>query len=373
MVVDADGNLVQGVAGNPSGVIDERYVYDWFGNITQSQDGNGYTTLYEYDLLNRIIHLTYPDQSGKSWSYNDTENILIVTDANNEQMEYIYDGFGNLLFEKDVTSGQYLRECSYDQYFRLNSEQNVLSENGQKTSYIYYPDGRIQIKKVTDKDNEIISMEEYQYSDAFDIDNNGSADCVKITKTIYGDENSPSIVSTSYFDKTGRIIRDGRMFDGQEQYNTYFYDYLGNKTQEKHDRANKENWTESFTARYEYDHAGRLTKTEDILGYFSTIEYDALGRIISKKDNKGNMHPMSYATLYRYDNLDRLIEEQTPFEINGSQEIQCTIKKYYYDNNSNIITEKQTNNKADEDIHYSRTDYEYDSRSRLVTVVTYDD
>ena len=158
---------------------------------------------------------------------------MTVTDENGIAVKYIYDSIGNLLYKQDVSSGEYLSIYVYNTDFNLVLEKNNTSGgNYYKIQYSYYHDGRLESKTTKDKNNTTIAGEEYLYDDAYDLDENGVADSVKITKTIIGDANSPPIISNTYMDKWERVIRDGIMHNGQELHNTYQYDYLGNKTQE---------------------------------------------------------------------------------------------------------------------------------------------
>ncbi|OPX41889.1 tRNA(Glu)-specific nuclease WapA precursor [Ruminiclostridium hungatei] len=209
------------------------------------------------------------------------------------------------------------------------------------------------------------------YADAYDLDNDGKADCSKTTRIVSGDENSPTVTYNTYTDRAGRVIRDGVLHNGRELFNTYQYDYLGNKIQEKSVRANEENWTEPYTMKYAYDYAGRLLETTDILGQRSTAVYDALGRVTAKKDNRANAQSLPYATEYTYDNNGRVIVEKIPFE-NSTGTVYHTIKKHYYDSNGNITSERVTNNKPGQAAQYSRTDFAYDSKNQLIKTITFE-
>ncbi|OPX41900.1 tRNA(Glu)-specific nuclease WapA precursor [Ruminiclostridium hungatei] len=175
----------------------------------------------------------------------------------------------------------------------------------------------------------------------------------------------------TYTDRAGRIIRDSVLHNGRELFNTYQYDYLGNKIQEKSVRANEENWTEPYTMKYAYDYAGRLIETTDILGQRSTAVYDALGRVTAKKDNRANAQSLPYATEYTYDNNGRVIVEKIPFE-NSEGTAYHTIKKHYYDSNGNVTSERVTNNKPGQETQYGRTDFAYDSKNQLVKTTTFE-
>ncbi|HEX3030120.1 MAG TPA: hypothetical protein VHT34_12660, partial [Clostridia bacterium] len=369
-VKDADGGLIEPKSGNSPGIIDETYTYDWLGNLTEKQDGRGSKTSFQYDNVGRILkQIDVPTNTDKVYVYTtySTYSSISVTDENlttgeKNKFQYIYDPFGNMLYEQDMITGQNLKSYTYDKVLRLNSESNINSSpNGWITTYQYYSDGRAKIKETRDKNNKIIGQENYAYDDAY---NNGQY--YKITRTIAGDSDSPSITTNTYVNNVGLTEKAGRMYNGVEYADTYKYDYVGNRIEEKSARANDENWTNidntpvPYTAKYDYDYAGNVVKTTLVDGKYATTVYDELGRKISSTDFKQN------TTSYIYDRLGRLIEEHLPFDGN-----EYTVKKHYYDRNGNVTLEKVKSNKPGEPEKYNTTGYEYNSRNLLAKVTTY--
>lgn len=95
-------------------------------------------------------------------------------------------------------------------------------------------------------------------------------------------------------------------------------------------RAADENWSSNqYTTQYDYDVDGNVIKETDINGKSITNTYDGLGNLISVKDKNGNI------TTNTYDNLGRLLQEQIPFQKNGTSTVYST-NKYYYDSNGNL-------------------------------------
>jgi YD repeat-containing protein len=345
--------------------------YNSYGYVVEYTDPKGYKTDYQYDLLGReILKANRVDSTSATYNYNDADNIMTVKNENGTEIAYYFDEFGYLSAERDVLSGAYLKEYHYNGIFQLDFERNNTnySNNYYKISYEYFSDGRIRTKTIRDKNDTLLAQEKYLYDDAFDIDNNGSVDYSKVTKIIIGDSNAPSMVTTQYTDRNGLLKREGKILNGEELYNTYNYDFAGNKIDGKSARANKESWTES--TKYEYDYAGRLTKTQDVNNNISIITYDAAGRVKAKTDNLGNQASPTYSTLYEYDAMGRVVKESTPFEKVGST-IYYSIKKYTYDKNGNVLFEKISCNKPGETAAFRLTGYEYDNRNRLIKVITY--
>ncbi len=376
--VDNVKNIDEVVNNSPGISIDEVFRYDWYGNLVEKKDRMGYLTKYGIDKLGRVIKETHPDQTFKTWVYttNSNENSVTITDENNIKIKHLFDKFGNVEKELDITSGQYLNQYTYDNQLRLKTESNLNTSTSYRTiTYNYYNDSRLSEKITTDQENTIVSKESYTYDDAFD---NGNY--LKETKTILGDINSPSMIENTYIDKMGRLRKQGRVHKVQgtdkEYIDSYEYDFVGNKISEKTARAYDEAATYpscEYTTKYDYDYAGNVIKTTNADGTFATAKYDALGRLKSTADFKSNLtSPEAYSTTYVYDNLGRLIQETIPFEkADTTGKVYYTVKKHYYDRNGNIISEMVSNSKPDVALTFSKVDYEYNGRNMLTKVITY--
>jgi len=390
-IKDADGNLVLSRPGEQVGTIDEIFKYDWFGNMVEKQDGEGNITSYQYDNLGRLTKQINPDETFKTWDYvtNSTENYVLTKDENynstdfssyGNQSKSVFDSLGNLTDEqinvKNEQTGLYefknLKKYSYDTQSRLDWEKDQVS--GTLTDYTYYNDGRLQSKQVTEtnNDNKLISLESYTYEDAVE---NGTL--AKITKSVTDDVYSQT--SITYINVMGKAQRQERLHkteDGTEKIykDTFVYDYLGNKTEEKTARAYDEPGIYAncdWTARYEYNYLGKVVEAYNVLGDHTSTEYDALGRVTSVTDSKGNKAQTKYSTTYEYDALGRILVEKVPFESNDTG-ICYSIKKHYYDLNGNITQEMVSNNKPfEEPMTFSKTTYEYNNRNMLTKVTTF--
>ena len=78
----------------------------------------------------------------------------------------------------------------------------------------------------------------------------------------------------------------------------------------KSPRAAAENWEGNlYSALYEYDAAGQITKTTDIYGNVTTAEYDGLGQMIRNADAEANAAPTPYYSTLTYDTLGNLTEK----------------------------------------------------------------
>lgn len=365
-VKNADGSLVEAKAGNSPGVVDEVNKYDLMGNLIEKQDGMGFTTSCQFDIIGRLLTETYDDGTSKKIDYNDVENSIVVTDENGDRINCDYDGFGNLIYKQDVKSTEILKQYEYDLVFRLAKESNHNSKS--VTSYSYTDDGRLLRKETRNNEGTLLYVESYNYEDAF-----GSGAYNKTTKIIDGDEKSPSVTNVTYENKYGHIEKQGKLHNGTECLDTFKNDYTGKKTEERSARANDENWTESYTKKYQYNYKGDIIKESNVFGDCITHEYDSLGRV--KKTTDMNCNKKAYIkpfTTYEYDNLGRLIKEVIPFEYRRGG-LFYTTKEHYYDRNKNIIRECVPIDKPGKAETYSRMDFEYNNRNKLVKVTTYDD
>jgi len=368
-IKDVDGNLVTGTPGanSAAGRLAQSFSYNSVGWLTSATDANGNTTSYQYDVLGRVTKITNPDNTFQTMSYDDVNNILTVTDELGVQLKYYYDSYGNLLRIYDVTEGQYLLINTYDAKMRLSTSGNHNnSAQSALTSYTYDYFDRVLTQVTTDKNNTIIASESYVYDNASD-----SGLYLKTTHTIEGDSNSPSIVSSTYVNKSGLLEKQSRTFNNTEYFDFFSYDYLGNLLTEKTAIAVQNYNYVPYTAKYEYDFAGRVIKQYNVASEYSTFEYDALGRLISSTDYAANASLSPYSTTYIYDDLGRLLQQSIPFEKSGGTTY-YSVTKYYYDANGNVTKQQTSDNLPAQANSYTKTEYQYNSRNLLTQATQYD-
>jgi YD repeat-containing protein len=228
-----------------------------------------------------------------------------------------------------MNSGNILKAADYYQNGWVKTE---IDANGSVTEYFYFSNGKLKEKIIKDINQKELYKESYDYDEA----NQGQF--VKVTKTIYQD---PQIVTNTYFDRAGKVIKLEQVNDEDLYTDTFKYDYLGNKIEEKNARANNEGWNQEYTTKWDYNHNDKVKKTYNANQNTSMSDYDRLGMLISKTDfNKS-------AASFRYDKINRLIEEKVPFDtVNG--QIIYQVKKYFYDNNGNIRSLKTSCSKPEE-------------------------
>lgn len=352
-VRDLDGNLISGSPTFSAGTVVSKASYNTRGWPTSKTDAAGNATAISYDSTGRITGVTNPDGSSVSYSYDVINNTVTVTDELGGIIRYTYSKWGAPVEVYDVTGGQALSSKRYDALKRLISETAYSSSGNNKTTYYYYDSqNRLIEKGVKNDGGTLLSQETYAY-----LDGTG-----KTTKTIVGDANAPSVVTTQYKNNMGFVTATGRILNGVEYQDTYGYDYVGNKKTER--SAYTASIGGAVTNSYIYDFAGRVLSVTDALGHVSQKSYDWLGNTLSETDYSQNV------TLYTYDALARLLQKQQPFSSNSGTTY-YTFERYSYDLNGNAATKKISNSEPGAALTFAQTDYAYNNRNNLVKVTAY--
>jgi RHS repeat-associated protein len=329
--------------------------YDNVGNVVAEIDALGNFTEWRYDALNRVKQVREMDPDGTSsqtsavttFTYDDAGQVLIVNNPAGRDTEYIYDrrgqntqvteaygtalaattyflydDAGNMWQTKDplgrvVTFG-------YDRLHRLADQVGDTDE----MAYTYYKDGQLE----TQTDG--LSREtKYEYDSLGRIakiiypDPGGSATQPEMTYA-YQDLGKSSIVTIE--DKDGdKLIRTSNAWgllieeDHEGSVTSYEYDLVGNVkvVTDPMTRATK----------YDYDDLDRLIKTtapdpDDFGGVDASeteYEYDLAGNLLTVID------PLTHETSYTYDDRYRRLTSKDA--LNGETE-------FTYDKNGNLTS-----------------------------------
>ncbi|MEA5039039.1 MAG: RHS repeat-associated core domain-containing protein [Clostridiaceae bacterium] len=292
--------------------LSQKYTYDFFsGKVLTQTDGNGNTTSYAYDALNRQIKETLPDGNCRTSVYDDDKNILTTTDAEGFSLVYRYDPFGYLSSISEKSAGAVLTTRIYDLRDNLSSSTDA---NGNKTAYTYDALNRVISKVTTDKKGAVTSATTLAYEDDYkDAYGNGY---LRVTETQKGD--SKDRVIRYYYNGREKLVKQGRVWPYGEQFSTFAYDYLWNQTAQTSYDGAKTVWR--------YDALGQVLSTTDPNGNTTTYAYDGLGNQISSTNALG-------ATTYSaYDALNRKISTSVP-QTDGT----FAVTKYDYDGSGNLV------------------------------------
>lgn len=138
---------------------------------------------------------------------------------------YAYDGLGNLLTVTESGTGKVLETRTYDNRGRLSTVSNSSDGEAFHTqNYAYDAFDRVISLYTYDEDDVMLAGEIY----AYDVVTLDGAVYHKTTKTVAGDTDAPSVVTTEYTDRYGRTVRTARIFAGEELAKAYTYDMRGN-------------------------------------------------------------------------------------------------------------------------------------------------
>lgn len=377
--------------------------YDEYGNLRSQTDREGHQTVYNYDLLNRVISITNEDGT-ESYTYDSMGNKTSVTDSRGNTTYYTYnsnnwlisatDAKGTVTYNYD-NEGRLIRQTNTDGTVVVNTYDavgNVISttnENGEVTKFAYDAENRMISKTIVDGENE--------YTESYEYYPNG-----KTKKTTFADGTSESYeydmqwrlvkttdeqgnYSTSEYDAANNLLsatdeegntvsytydKYGRMLtstDANGNITTYDeYDFNGLCTQKTLPNGqvvkigyNKEGMVtkttfvaenengEDISVFYEYDAMGRVTKYTNQEGYSTFTAYDENGNIVKLTDAEGNV------VTNQYDEINSLIL---------STDVMGVDTQYTYDSVGNLVKTIENLNTTRE----GKTENVYDNLGRII-------
>ena len=267
------------VRTSTAGVTTESFTYDTFGRVRTYTDRAGITLTYDYNPLDDVTRITYPDGTFVAAAYSNLipHLVVAVTDRAGKTTTYEYDKLNRLvgLTRPDGSTRAYERDA--------NGNVTTLTDaNGTTTRIVYdldnrpiqerYPDGTALnrtfqtaglIDTVTKADTGYV---QFSYDEAFNLTS----------------VNSGSGPAASYaYDAYNRRIT---MTDGRGE-TTYTYDAASRLTEISGPGG-------SATITLIYDNAGRRTGLS-IDGRSITYAYDALGRVTGVSEG-GRNHTLGY-------------------------------------------------------------------------------
>jgi len=287
--------------------------YDPAGHVLTQTDGNGHTTVYTYDNMNRLETVKAPGvQTPTAYTYDPNGNLKTRTDPKGRVTSYSYDAANRL----DTLTTPEGKVWDYD-YDAANNLKSVTAPSGKKTTYGYdelnrlksisYSDGTPSVAFTYDGNDNRMSMTDGSGTETYTYDPLNRLETVtRGTDTLgYEYNEAGSVRQRTYPD--GTVVH-------------YTYDdngWLGTGV------------TGAKTTSYQYDEAGNLTKT--ILpsgnGHVENRTYDRAGRLTLVENVKGGttLSRFAYSTLdnvgnplrvdtengaitYKYDDRDQLTE-----------------------------------------------------------------
>ncbi|EHI56421.1 hypothetical protein HMPREF9333_00486, partial [Johnsonella ignava ATCC 51276] len=233
------------------------FEYDENLNLIKVIDGMGNATSYTYDALNRISACINSDGTSRIYSYDRAGNLEALTDEAGNRWEYGYDALGNKTFEKDPLGNTAFYE--YDK--NSNLTKIILKGNSESTTFAGIP-GMSGMK--------------------------GAAEAADMN----------SIAGTAGFAESFKNIQNSKAQAQKTQITSYEYDVLNRPVKRTDAMGN--------TVSYEYDSVGNLIKKTDEEGGITSYEYDPNANLTK------TVYPDGSINTFTYDGDNRLIGYTDP-------------------------------------------------------------
>jgi YD repeat-containing protein len=278
------------------------YEYDAYGNVINTTDALGRSTLTVYDATNTFpATITNPLDQQTNFTYDTgTGNLLSSTDPNGFTTSYEYDIFGRITKE--------IRPYDSSAYPTLN--------------YTYYQDGtapELTLVSQREENGTTDTLDTFTITDGFE----------RTVQTRRDAENpSYQIIQNTFYNEIGKVGKQSVPYYGL--YNTtystpvnvrnisYDYDPMGRVNyMENTDGTNKtighNRWTTTETdenghqKKKHADAHGRITKVQEYNDgetYNTTYSYDALDNLVNITDNSGNVFRFYFDSLGRKTSID---------------------------------------------------------------------
>ena len=339
--------------------IEERYVYDGFGNVIEktienpsnNDDVQAATTKSQYDDKGRFV-IKKTDNLGieTNITYNDWGQVLTQTDHLNNTLTNSYDDWGKLLTSKTNLGGT--TTYTYQKFSNGDSKVTEYSpDNDQKISYTNNLGQNYKSSVKGFAENSYLSQEvqfdvlgrkikdSEPYFDDFD-----GATPSKWNVTEYDDYSRP-VKITQYTGKITTSSYNGRTVTATEtnannRFKTQVFDAIGNVTSTtdkggtiefKYNAAgeNIESKYDKNIVTTQYDNWGRKSLFNDPSNGVYQYEYNGYGQLIHTISPKGHKY-------YNYDEFGRLYNQYEVSSDNTSTKKNINITY----NSKGLITNK---------------------------------
>jgi RHS repeat-associated protein len=268
--------------------------YNVIGNRLSTIDANGIVTRYEYDQLNRLSSVLENFKAGAAatgdtnvrtrYAYDENGNRTITIDGNGNTTSFTYDALNRLISETDAMG--HVTQYTYDE---LGNQSTVIDANGATITYQYdelnrlvlidYPEPDANVSFTYNAIGQQLSMVDGLGTTTWQYDALGRT--VSVTDP-YG-----AVVGYSYDavgNRTGLTYPDGKSV-------TYAYD-PANMLLSVMDWNNQE-------TQYSYSSVNRIIGSVLPNGLTSTYSYDPVGNLLSLTHQRQDVEYSSYT--YTYD------------------------------------------------------------------------
>jgi RHS repeat-associated protein len=254
---DADGNRksMTDSTGTTS------YSYDQLDRLTESKDGHGDTTSYEYDLANEQTKITYPNTKSVTRAYDKAGRLEKITDWSEHTTKFAYNADSEPTTTTFPSETKNEDKYTYDEADQLK-EVKMTKSAETLASLLYTRDSDGQVKTVTSKGLPGEEKPAYEYDANSRLKKGGT------TAYEYDTADNPTKLGTGTYkyDKADELETGPSL--------TYTYNELGQRIKTKP--------TSGPATTYGYDEAGNLTSVErpkegEVSEIKDTYAYDGNG------------------------------------------------------------------------------------------------
>ena len=343
--------LYTGESGSGTLYTTMSYTYQYNDLVQTVTDFGNDQTSYTYDFLGRTTQILYPDSATVSFSYDDTNNKTTFTNGRGYDTIHWVDWLSRLTKVEEEYATDSFAVTLYS-YNEVNQLVSVTDAENHTATYTY--GSLFGLTKVTYPDSE---YEEYSYDNVgnttsfTDCKGNETVytydDLYRLTEIQYPDQ---STVSFTYDLNSNRIQMDDDA-PNTGDYGEYTYDHWNRLITEKRHIS-----TSTYTVSYEYDTANRLTK----LVYPDTMQilysYDDLNRITEIKRYIDGVNDEVLLDNTQYDTESLL----TQFDYGNN--LQATFSYDFRDRVSTVDIKNGTTS-------YLDLDYTYDNNSNITQLI----
>lgn len=275
------------------------FVYDSFGNVTQTKVGSQVLATNTYGSYNSDLNrVTYGNGDYLDYTYDDYGNVVALSQNGTQNFTWSYDSTGNLYSHNDLANNQkYL--YTYDSTGRL-VRQSVVNPSSNKNIYDaeYGYDMNNNVNRFTSLAGGTSLTETFAYGS----DNlptsyvypNGttttySYDSLLRRNSASTNTTTPIVHDTVYY-MSGRCVNDGDNYrttlialDKINGYNyQYYYDLNGNITSITRQNTNNNETSATTIQQFTYDELNQLIRANDLEKNCTEVyNYDNGGNITS--------------------------------------------------------------------------------------------
>ena len=339
-IEDPDGNVVFAT---------KSYKYDSFGRQTEKTDPNKNTIKTKYNILNKPIHILYPDNTFEEFEYFLDGCLKSHVNRVKTKTEYQYDQFQRVLSKKIISSKDILLSEELFEYDSFNLISKTDSEN-RTIAYTYDGAGRKIKEEIFSKDQKLLFKKEFFY------DSLGF-----LCKSIEAD----ILVTINLRDNIGRVIKETHEDLDSNQLRKIKYQY--------NDKKN-EITTISFISGKKskeiktFDMLDRLIKIEDATANVTTYENNRYfdPKLKQKVNQITQINPLKQKIITTYDAIGR----EKAIEHINPEEKRVSFEEKYYDLNGNL--KKQVSSIYSVPNTLSKkvnTLWDYDNFNRVIAII----